>query len=106
MKTQIYSIYTLTHKYIIIYLCILYISVCQRYRGCTLSLTDIDHVNLLCRGRDINKLLIKHELFWIYNLNTMSPKGLNEEMDTRPCMALYLDETTLQTRAILHHLRY
>ena len=50
----------------------------------TLSYVGIEHVQLPRRGGDINTLLLKRELHWIYSLNTLSPKGLNEEMDIRP----------------------
>lgn len=36
------------------------------------------------RGGDINSQLLKREVFWIYTLDTMSPKGLNEAFDLRP----------------------
>ncbi len=33
---------------------------------------------------DINNLFSKRELFWIFTLNTLTPKGLNKEMDIHP----------------------
>lgn len=36
------------------------------------------------RGGDINLQLLKREAFWIYTLDTISPKGLNEAFDLRP----------------------
>ena len=50
----------------------------------TLSYVALEHVQLPRRGGDINSLLLKRELYWIYSLNTLSPNGLNEEMDIRP----------------------
>lgn len=42
----------------------------------------IDGVALLRRGGDRQKLLFKKLLFWIFSLETMSPKGLNLEYKT------------------------
>lgn len=36
------------------------------------------------RGGDINTQLLRREAFWIYTLDTISPRGKNEEFDLRP----------------------
>lgn len=50
----------------------------------TLSYIYIEHVNLPHRGDDITKLVSKP--LWIYTLKAVSPQGLNEETDMRPCV--------------------
>ena len=44
----------------------------------------IEQVKLPRRGGDINTFLLKREAFWIYTLETLAPKGLNEDIDLRP----------------------
>lgn len=44
----------------------------------------IEQVKLTSRGGDINSLLLKREAYWIYTLETLNPKGLNEDFDLRP----------------------
>ncbi len=36
------------------------------------------------RGGDINILLLQREAFWIFTLDTLSPRGLNEDFDICP----------------------
>ncbi|XP_073721933.1 uncharacterized protein [Misgurnus anguillicaudatus] len=55
-----------------------------RHSVSTLQYIGIEQVKYPRRGGDINKLLLQRELYWIYTLNTLSPKGLNEEFDIRP----------------------
>ena len=50
----------------------------------TLRYSGIEVIKSPRRGGDINALLLKREAFWIYSLETLSPKGLNEEFDLRP----------------------
>lgn len=50
----------------------------------TLRYLGIEQVKISNRGGDLNALLLKREAFWIYTLNTISPKGMNEEFDLRP----------------------
>ena len=56
----------------------------MKHNVASLSYIGIERVCLPRRGGDINQLFLKRELFWIYTLDTMSPKGMNEEMDIRP----------------------
>ena len=50
----------------------------------SLFFLGIEQVKLPRRGGDLNTLLLKRELFYIFSLGTLAPKGLNEEMDIRP----------------------
>ena len=50
----------------------------------TLSYCGIELVKQPSRGGDLNALLLKREAFWIYTLDTLSPRGLNEDFDLRP----------------------
>lgn len=50
----------------------------------SLRYTGIELVKPLCRGGDINTVLLKQETFWIYELDTLSPRGINEDFDIRP----------------------
>lgn len=50
----------------------------------TLKYIRIETIKPLRRGGDINSLLLKRELYWIHTLNTLAPKGLNEDFDIRP----------------------
>ncbi|OCT63369.1 hypothetical protein XELAEV_18044465mg [Xenopus laevis] len=43
----------------------------------------IEHITMGIHGGDIDKLLLKKELKWIYTLDTLWPKGLNEERKFR-----------------------
>ena len=47
---------------------------------CTLRFQGIEVVNPMKRGGDRDRLLLQREAFWIHNLNTEFPKGLNEEL--------------------------
>ena len=47
---------------------------------CTLRFQGIEVVNPLKRGGDRDKLLLQREAYWIHVLNTVFPKGLNEEL--------------------------
>lgn len=44
-----------------------------------LQFVDIEQIKM--SNRDANALLLRREAFWIYTLNTVSPRGLNEEFD-------------------------
>ena len=50
----------------------------------SLRYLGIERVQSFRRGGDINAQLLKREAFWIYTLDTISPKGLNEAFDLRP----------------------
>lgn len=50
----------------------------------TLRYVGIEQIQLSNRGGDVNNKLLQREAFWIFTLDTMSPKGLNEEFDLRP----------------------
>ena len=50
----------------------------------TLRYTGIELVQSPRRGGDVNNMLLKRELFWIHTLQTLAPKGLNEDYDIRP----------------------
>ena len=47
---------------------------------CTLRFQGIEYINPLKRGGDRDKLLLQREAYWIHYLNTVYPKGLNEEL--------------------------
>lgn len=49
-----------------------------------LKYTGIEKVNPARRGGDIDTILLQREAFWIYTLDTLSPRGLNEDFDLRP----------------------
>lgn len=55
-----------------------------RHNVSALRYQGIEHVTLSNRGGDINSALLKREAFWIYTLDTLNPRGLNEEFDLRP----------------------
>ena len=44
----------------------------------------IEAVKCPRRGGDIDTLLLRRELFWVYTLNTLSPNGINEDFSIRP----------------------
>lgn len=44
----------------------------------------IEHVKAPRRGGDINNILLRREAFYIFHLNTLSPKGLNLDFDLKP----------------------
>lgn len=50
----------------------------------SLRYTGIEKVNLPRRGGDIDTILLQREAFWMFTLDTLSPKGLNEDFDLRP----------------------
>ena len=50
----------------------------------TLRYCGIESIQPPRRGGDIKNILLKRELFWIHTLQTLAPKGLNEEYDIRP----------------------
>ncbi|XP_041922081.1 uncharacterized protein LOC121685553 [Alosa sapidissima] len=50
----------------------------------SLRYCGIEVVKTPTRGGDINSLLLKKEAFWIYTLDTLAPRGMNEEFDLRP----------------------
>lgn len=41
----------------------------------------IDHIILTNREGDIDRLILQRETWWIFKLGTMSPNGLNKQMD-------------------------
>ncbi len=45
----------------------------------TLRFCGIERVNVPPRGGDIELLLQRSELFWIFTLQTVSPMGMNDE---------------------------
>lgn len=55
-----------------------------RHNVSTLRYLGIEHIQLTNRGGDINSVLFKREAFWIYTLDTLSPKGLNKDFDLKP----------------------
>ncbi len=50
----------------------------KRHNISTLRYIGIEHVKVPRRGGDVNNILLKREA---YTLNTLSPKGLNLELD-------------------------
>lgn len=56
----------------------------KRHNVSTLKYQGIEQVKLSNRGGDINSALLKREAFWIYTLDTLAPRGLNEDFDLRP----------------------
>lgn len=50
----------------------------------SLKYIGIEQITPPRRGGDVNALLLKREAYWIYTLNTLVPRGLNEEFDLRP----------------------
>ncbi len=50
----------------------------------TLKYIGIESLKQPRRGGDLNSMLLKRELFWIFTLDTLSPRGLNEDFDIRP----------------------
>ena len=50
-----------------------------KHNVASLKYQGIEHVKCPRRGGDVNRLLLQRESFWIYTLNTMSPKGMNED---------------------------
>ena len=47
---------------------------------CSLRFQGIEAIQPLKRGGDRNKFLLQREAWWIHNLQTEHPKGLNEEL--------------------------
>ena len=47
---------------------------------CTLRFQGIEMVKPLKRGGDRDRVLLQREAYWIHELNTVFPKGLNEEL--------------------------
>ncbi len=56
----------------------------SRHSVSTLQYIGIEAVKCPRRGDDMNKLLLQREAFWIFTLDTLSPRGLNEDFDIRP----------------------
>lgn len=50
----------------------------------SLRYIGIERIQPPSRGGDVNSILLKREALWIYTLDTLSPKGLNEDFDLRP----------------------
>ena len=50
----------------------------------TLKFIGLEKIELPPRGGDMKKLLLKQESFWIFELNTVEPYGLNENLDLSP----------------------
>ncbi|KAL2099357.1 hypothetical protein ACEWY4_005837 [Coilia grayii] len=50
----------------------------------SLRFIGIEQVKTHRRGGDTENQLLKRECFWIHFLQTLAPKGLNEELDIRP----------------------
>lgn len=50
----------------------------------SLKYVGIENIKCPRRGGNVDNLLLKRELFWIYTLNTLAPRGLNEDFDIRP----------------------
>lgn len=50
----------------------------------SLRYCGIELVKTPSRGGNVNQLLLRREAFWIYTLDTLAPKGLNEEFVLRP----------------------
>nr|XP_055053423.1 uncharacterized protein LOC129438630 [Misgurnus anguillicaudatus] len=50
----------------------------------SLKYVGIESIKCPRRGGNVDNMLLKRELFWIYTLNTLAPRGLNEEFDIRP----------------------
>lgn len=50
----------------------------------SLKFIGLETVKYPRRGGDLDNLLLKRELFWIYTLETLAPRGLNEDFDIRP----------------------
>jgi len=44
-----------------------------------LRFCGIEEVNVPARGGDIELLLLRRELLWIFTLQTLSPMGMNDE---------------------------
>ncbi len=57
----------------------------KRHNLSTLRYIGVEHVKVPRRGGDVNKILLKREAYYIYTLNTLSPKGLNLELDFNSC---------------------
>ncbi len=57
----------------------------KRHNLSTLRYIGVKHVKVPRRGGDVNKILLKREAYYIYTLNTLSPKGLNLELDFNSC---------------------
>lgn len=55
----------------------------QNYVKCTTTLmfSGIEKVTKPLRGGDLHRKLFNRESFWIYNLHTRSPNGLNVRQD-------------------------
>ena len=49
----------------------------------SLRYIGIEHVTTPRRGGNINNLLLRRESYYIHTLQTMSPKGLNQEDEIR-----------------------
>ncbi|XP_035254901.1 uncharacterized protein LOC118217183, partial [Anguilla anguilla] len=56
----------------------------------SLQYIGMEKVRVPRRGGNINRLLLQTECYWIYRLNTLSPKGLNEEFDIRPFLGAFV----------------
>ena len=52
----------------------------EKHEICTLRFQGIEVVNAPKRGGNRDRLLLQREAYWIHTLNTVFPKGLNEEL--------------------------
>lgn len=57
-----------------------------RHNLSTLKYIGIEQVSTPRRGGDIDNILLRREAYYIYMLNTLSPKGLNMEFDLKPLL--------------------
>ncbi|XP_063044279.1 uncharacterized protein LOC134438605 [Engraulis encrasicolus] len=55
-----------------------------RHNVSALKYMGIELVKMPRRGGNIDNLLLKRELYWIYTLDTMAPRGMNEDFSIKP----------------------
>ncbi|KAJ0069779.1 hypothetical protein NL108_014342 [Boleophthalmus pectinirostris] len=53
----------------------------QRHDICSLRFCGIEHVPPPPRGGDHDRILKQREAFWIHTLQTLAPKGLNDDFN-------------------------